>query len=188
MEEGPPNIKEKKLPDGAEIKKIIPEKMADKLKGATQMKWPFSGEIKGERPEANTGASTCLMGYVFQEGRVDSGHFTVVTPPPADSNYKGEYDSYTSWINNIGVALQKDKNAIVVLLGQHQSNLSSQAESRILGEIWGGNRKQVDTDLTKIGAKPENIIDLRGAKIGATAAVYEPQKKKLYYTEYPPRM
>ncbi len=191
MEELGQNTKEKILPSGIKLTSITPEQMSQELKKAPAIKWPFFNELSKEKPEANSGASTCLMAYVIGQENGYSGHFTVVTPPdtkygPRETEME-EYKAYVSFLDKIRNLCATDKSAKVVLLGQHQSNLGTQSESEFLGGIWDKNKKRVNEDLVGLGLNSTDIVDLRGPKIGSTAAVYDPNEKSLYYTKYPPR-
>lgn len=190
MDSAPQNIlKESRLPNGFNLERVTNQRMTELLKKAPAIiKWPFFEELSSETPRMNVGASTCLMAYEIGKDQSFSGHFTVVAESKgADAKEQNEYQTYKSWLSHVQSFLAADDESVLVLLGQHKSNLQSQTGSAILEEMWQKNRAHVNEDLKKAGIDPSRIIDLRGPKIGSTAALYDPKEKRLSYTTYPPR-
>lgn len=180
---------EYELTNGVEIRQVTPQEMAELLKTApTLIRWPFVEEIRGNEPRMNVGASSCLMTYDFSGETVTAGHFTVVQErKSAEQKEQDELRTYRQWLLHVRDTFQRDKNATLVLLGQHASNLSVHRNSEFVQNLARERRQKVEEDLIAIGVDPNQVLDLRGPDIGATAAVYDPAEKRLSYTKYPPK-
>lgn len=179
---------ELELPNGVEVIRVDPSRMAELLKTAPVIiKWPFFEEVYPGETKMNVGAASCLMVAEFANKQMYSGHFTTVEEN-GHSSQKEQDDRrvYQMWLGNLQIMKRMDPQAKIILFGQHLSNKESARNSRTHQEAYTQRRRQVDHDLKSLGYGPDQVVDLRGPMIGSTSFVYDSKNKKLYYAVYPP--